>query len=72
MGFLFFLFRCFQVFKPTFFQCANNTFICNTFAINLLLSQYGGGDELFRLLKGCVHYIFAGLFFKSKREDLSN
>ena len=23
-------------------------------------------------LKGCVHYIFAGLFFKSKRERLSN
>ena len=24
------------------------------------------------LLKGCVHYIFASLFFKSKREHLSN
>ena len=23
-------------------------------------------------LKGCVHYIFASLFFKSKREHLSN
>ena len=26
----------------------------------------------FGLLKGCVHYIFASLFFKSKREHLSN
>ena len=24
------------------------------------------------LLKGCVHYIFASLFLKSKREHLSN
>ena len=25
-----------------------------------------------KLFKGCVHYIFASLFFRSKREHLSN